>query len=423
MCRTICLYKHKEHRAMTEITSCPIPQDPKVKRKKMALWFSIICGSVFVIAFAIYWFYLRFIAYTDDAYVEGNQVYITPLHDGFLTAIHTDDTYLVKRGELLVELDETDSKIALEQAQENLAQTVRQVCQMMHTVFAYLSDIEVKRAEFIRAAQDFEHRENVIEAGGVSVEDLEHATAALRSNFFSLQMTEILFEKSLAAVQGTSISSHPLVKAAADKVRDAWVHLYRCKIYSPVDGLASQRKIQVGMYVKAGQPLLSIIPLDQIWVNANFKETQLKKMKIGQKATIRSDLYGTDVLYHGTIVGLPGAAGNAFSLLPPQNLSGNWIKIVQRLPVRISLDPTELTSHPLRIGLSLEAFVDLKDQTGNLVPTTTAGSPLYETAIFTLEEKGDEEFIHTIIDQNLDPVLSEFKTQPLLLNILQDDTD
>lgn len=392
-----------------------IPDALSKKRKKIAWTFSL-CIAVLAIAFFFFWLlYLRFIEYTDDAYVEGNQVFATPLHPGFITAIHTDDTFLVKKGQLLVELDQTDSLIALNLAKKNLAQVVREVCQLFHQVFAYQAEIEVKRAELIKAGQDYEHRKDVIDEGGVSLEDFEHAIAALRANYFSLKMTEVLYEKSLSLIQGTSIKNHPLVLEAADKLRDAWVHLYRCNIYSPVEGLVAQRKIQVGMWVDAGQLLMSVIPLDQIWVNANFKETQLKKMRIGQKVKITSDLYGRDTVFQGTIVGLPGAAGNAFSLLPPQNLSGNWIKIVQRLPVRVALDPEELKYHPLRIGLSMEATADLREQQGLLIPTSSAGAPTYETPIFALEELGDEEEIGKIIEENLDPTLLSYAEAPLTI--------
>lgn len=383
------------------------------KKKKAFLIFGCTVGGL-LLAFFLFWLlYWRWIEYTDDAYVEGNQVYITPLKSGFLTAIHTDDTYLAKQGQLLIELDKTDSIIALNLAEETLAQTVRQVCQMFHDVFATRAEIEIRKAEFIKAAQDYDHRIAVIDQGGVSLENLEHAIAALNANYYWLQKTEILYEKALSLVQGTSIKGHPLVLAAADKVRDAWVQLYRCNIYSPVDGLVAQRKIQVGMWVESGKPLMSVIPLDQIWVNANYKETQLKHMRIGQKVKITSDLYGWDIHFHGTIVGLPGAAGNAFSLLPPQNLSGNWIKIVQRLPVRVALDPEELKQHPLRVGLSMEATTDIRDTTGLLVPTTTEGSPTYETPIFTVEEAGDETAIANIIQDNLDPTLMSFAENPL----------
>lgn len=401
--------------------------EPSKKRKKIVSHYLALSTLVAILAFCLWLLYFRFKAYTDDAYVEGNQIYITPLHPGFIQAIHTDDTYLVEQGQLLIEMDKTDSLIAFDQAKENLAQTVRNVCEMFHQVFVFSADIEIKKAELIKAAQDFEHRQGVIEQGGVSIEDWEHAVAALRANYYAYELTETLYDKALSVVQGTTIQSHPLVLAAADKFREAWVQLYRCNIYSPAEGLAAQRTIQVGMWVKAGDPLLSVIPLNQIWVNANFKETQLRYMRIGQRVKITSDLYGKNVVFHGKIVGLPGAAGNAFSLLPPENLTGNWIKIVQRLPVRVELNQEELKAHPLRIGLSMEATVDLTDP-GELVPTSTKGSPTYQTSIFEEEERGDRELIQTIIAENLDPTLQEYAESPLyisksseeFLNILKD---
>lgn len=398
------------------MTAAPSTPDmrPK-KRKKAALAFLVICIALAAIFFFVWLFFLRYIEYTDDAYVEGNQVYITPLRPGFVTAIHSDDTYLVKKGQLLIDLDKTDAEIALSQSKENLARVVRDVCQMFHQVFAYRAEIEMRKAEYIKTAQDYEHRKDVISQGGVSLEDFEHSIAYLSASYYALQMTEILYEKALSLVQGTSIKSHPYVLEASDRVREAWVQLYRCQIYSPVEGLVAQRKIQVGMWVDSGKPLMSVIPLDQIWVNANYKETQLKKMRIGQKVRITSDLYGSDTVFHGTIAGLPGAAGNAFSLLPPQNLSGNWIKIVQRVPVRVSLDPQELERHPLRIGLSMEAIVDVRDVQGPLVPTTNEGSPTYETPIYDEEERGDEKAIVRIVEENLDPSLSDFADAPIII--------
>jgi membrane fusion protein (multidrug efflux system) len=390
----------------------PAEQQPKRRKKALLIFCTVVLGLG--AAFFLVWvFYLRFIAYTDDAYVEGNQVYITPLHSGFITAIHSDDTYLVKEGQVLVDLDTTDAEIALSQAKDRLAQTVRDVCQLFHQVFIYEAEIQIRKAEYIKTAQDYEHRKAVIAEGGVSLEDFEHSIAFLSASFYALQMTELLYEKALAQVQGTSIREHPLVIQAADEVRFAFVQLHRCRIYSPVEGLVAQRKIQVGMWVDAGRPLMSVIPLDQIWVNTNYKETQLKKMRIGQKVKIWSDLYGTDIEFQGKIAGLPGAAGNAFSLLPPQNLSGNWIKIVQRLPVRVTLDPEALKTHPLRIGLSMHAIVDLRDTGGLLVPLTEEGSPTYQTPVYETEEQGDEEIISRIVEKNLDPALSDYADTPL----------
>ncbi len=380
---------------------------------KLTRNYIIIITSLLLIG-VLYWFFIwRFYKYTDDAYVEGNQIIITPLVPSFVQAIHTDDTFLVKKGQLIIELDDSDAKIAFNRAEENLANTIREVCGMFHQVFAYKAEIEIKKALFIKAKQDFDHREHVVQEGGVSVENFEHATAALRESIFALQMTEILYYKSVAMVQGTSVRNHPLVQIASDKFLDAWLGLYRCKIYSPVEGLAAQRTIQVGKWVNPGDFLMSVIPLDQIWVNANYKETQLKKMRIGQPVKVTSDLYGRSVVFHGTILGLPGGAGNAFSLLPPQNLSGNWIKIVQRLPVRVGLSQEALKRHPLRIGLSMETTVDVHDEDGEIVPETTAGSPTYETPIYKLEEIGSKAAIEKIFEQNFDPRLDAFKTNPL----------
>lgn len=364
----------------------------------------------------IYWFFIaRLDAYTDDAYVEGNQISITPLKSGFVIAIHTDDTYLVEKGQLLVSLDTTDAEIELESAKKNLANVVRNVCELYHEVFSLQAEINSKKAEFTKAKQDFEHRKGVIDIGGVSVEDFEHATAALKSSYYNLRQTESLYSKALSLIQNTTLRNHPQILTAAEQVRFALVQLYRCNIYSPVRGLAAQRKIQVGMWIPSGEPLMSIIPLEQIWVNANYKETQLKKARIGQKVRLTSDLYGKEVVYHGKIAGLPGGAGNAFSLLPPQNLSGNWIKIVQRLPVRVELNKDELKAHPLRIGLSMEATIDYSDEEGRLIPNSSQGSPSYETQIYKNEEVGDLKLIDSIILENLDPTLAEYIDHPLTL--------
>ncbi|MES2200532.1 MAG: HlyD family secretion protein [Chlamydiota bacterium] len=387
-------------------------EDSEKSKKKLIYTYSGVILGCTLVGVACWFVFFRNMAYTDDAYVQGNQVMLTPLVPGFVTGIYTDDAFLVSKGQVLVELDTTNAKIALDRAKENLASKVREVCQHFHDVFAIRAEIGAKKAEFIKSAQDYEHRLYVLAAGGVSVEDFEHAVAALRSSFFLLQMTEIHLEKALALVKNTSILSHPEVLNAKDIARQAFVDLHRCKITSPVEGIVAQRRIQVGMWIPQGEPLLAIIPLDQIWINANFKETQMKRMRIDQSVTLRSDLYGSEVSYHGKIVGLPGGAGNAFSILPPQNLSGNWIKIVQRLPVRIQLDRETLTKYPLRIGLSMEARVDLTEP-GVLVPSSSEGAPNYITNIFVEEELGDLPWIEEIIFKNADSSLNAFLVNPL----------
>jgi membrane fusion protein (multidrug efflux system) len=386
-----------------------------MKNNKFNLYFWGSIGIILLIGFLSWLFYFRFHKFTRDSYVMGNQIVLTPLHDGFVTAIYSDDTFLVKKGDLLIQLDESDAKLAFDKAKEQLANTTREISQMYHQLFAWRAEIQVREAEYIKASQDMQHRDDVIDQGGVSIENYEHAQAALKASYFLLQMTKSFYEKEKAFLQGVSIRNHPLIVKAIDEFRDAWLYLYRCKIYAPNDGIVAQRTIQVGMHVKQGEPLLAIIPLDQIWVNANYKETQMAKMRIGQKVLLKSDFYGPSVFFHGTIVGLPGGAGNAFSILPPQNLSGNWIKIVQRLPVRIALDSNELQQHPLRIGLTMTANTDISNTSGLMVPINTIGSPNYITSVFEKEENGSLEFANDVFYQNLDPLLISYADNPLMI--------
>ncbi len=378
----------------------------KAKHQHIVL---IIALCVIFLCFFLYWLFVwRFEVYTTDSYIQGNLVTIKPLRPGFVTGIYTDDTYYVKKGQLLVSLNETDSIIALEKAKQKLAQSVRDVCQAFHNVFVFAADIKMKKAEHMKAQQNFKHRHDVIHMKGVSLEDYQNAADNLRASSASLESTQNNYQKTLAFIQGTSITEHPLVQAAAQEVRDAWVQLYRCKIYAPVDGIIAQRSVQVGMWLSPSDGLMSIIPLDQIWINANYKETQLSDIRLGQPVRIVSDLYGNSVVFHGKIAGLPGAAGNAFALLPPENLSGNWIKIVQRLPVRVSLDPEELKKHPLRVGLSLRVTTDISNPNGSLDNTMTTESPRYSTDIFQQEEAGVNELLTHIIATNIDPNLQQY---------------
>jgi len=381
------------------------------KHRKILYWSASV---VSFLAIGIWFFVFKDHVYTDDAYVHGNLVMITPLQPGFVQAVLTDDTFLVHKGQLLVELDSTDAAIALESAKELLGLKVREISGTFHAWFALQAEIQAKKADFLQAAQDYTHRLSVLAIGGVSVEEFEHAEAALKRTFFLLRQTERTYKRLSAFLQGTSISTHPEVIQAKDKARQAFVNLYRTRIYSPVDGLVAQRNIQVGSWIPAGTPMLAVIPLDQIWVNANFKETQMKHMRIGQHVVMTSDLYGKDVVFHGTIVGLPGGSGNVFSLLPPQNLSGNWIKIVQRLPVRVAIDQNALKEHPLRLGLSMEAFVDLRTA-GVLVPSSSEGAPKYTTDIYEQEEYGDMIWIEEIMKIHSDPTLLPYFTEPLII--------
>ncbi len=393
----------------------------KRRTKFQIFWLIII---VLTLAGLLYWLlYWQHIAYTDDAYVQGNQVLITPLHEGFVTGIYSDDTFLVDADQLLVQLDETDAQLKFVAAGETLARVVRELSQVYHQLFAYQSDLEVRKAALILAKQNWTHRINVIERGGVSLENLQTAEASLRESYYSLKQVESLYQKERAIIQDSSILNNPIVVEATQKYIDAWVYLYRCRIRSPVKGLVAQRTIQVGSWLNPGHPMMSVIPLDQIWVNANYKETQMKRMRIGQKALITSDLYGHRVRYHGRIVGLPGGAGNAFTILPPQNLSGNWIKIVQRLPVRVRLDPEEIAKHPLRIGMTMRSRVDLRSDSEGLVPTQTDLSPQYLTRIYETEEAGAAEAAIDIVINNIDDLLIDYADQVIALPALEQEKE
>ena len=262
------------------------------------------------------------------------------------------------------------------------------------------ADIEVRKAEFSRAVQDFDNRQGLVEFGGVSKEDFEHAEAALLSSYASLVLAEYKYLASLAQVENTTVDTHPLVQKAKEMVRETWVNLQRCDIEAPVHGIVGQRRAQVGEWVNKGDPLLAVIPFDQMWVDANFKEVQLTNIRLGQPVKMTSDIYGGDVVFHGTVIGINGGTGSVFSVLPPQNATGNWIKIVQRLAVRICLDPEEIKRHPLRLGLSMEVTVDIHDVEGNFVPEEKPCQAIYETDVFENQERGSEEIIQEIIRQN-----------------------
>lgn len=377
----------------------------------------IVAGCVGGISLVLFlWFWFGPYTWTRDAYTHGNPVEVTPFHEGIVTSIMRDDTFLVHQGDLLVQLDPTDYQIALTRNEEALAQQVRSVCNLFQSVFVAQAALFARRAELIYAREDFRYKAAVVGVGAVSVDDYQLALSRLRASYFRMREAESTLSASLTAVQDTAVQSHPLVLESAADLRRAWVDLYRCQLRAPVTGLVAQRVVQVGMRVQPGQALMSVIPLDQVWVNANFKETQMGRMKIGQRVKLWSDYYGFGVPFEGEVVGLPGGTGITFSLLPPQNLSGNWIYIVQRLPVRIALDPEQLKDYPLRLGLSMVARVDLSDQSGSRIPTSGDGSPHYFTDILDEEEAGSEEAVLRIVQHNYDSQLGNLLTQPLQLD-------
>ncbi|WP_321953212.1 EmrA/EmrK family multidrug efflux transporter periplasmic adaptor subunit [Paraburkholderia bannensis] len=379
----------------------PQPNANNGKRKRM-MTLLVLVIMIAAIAYGLYYFLVaRFSESTDDAYVNGNVVQITPQVTGTVIAVNADDTQTVKIGDPLVQLDPADSRIALQQAEANLGQTVRQVRGLFADDSQYEAQVAVRQADLSRAQDDLRRRMQVAQTGAVSQEEISHARDTVKSAQASLDAAQQQLAANRALTANTTIANHPNVMAAAAKVRDAYLTNARNTLPAPVTGYVAKRSVQVGQRVSPGTPLMSVVPLNAVWVDANFKEVQLKHMRIGQPVDMTADVYGSSVVYHGKVVGFSAGTGSAFSLLPAQNATGNWIKVVQRLPVRIALDPADLEKHPLRIGLSMQVDVNIKDDTGTQLGN--AQNTVYQTNVF--EKYGDEADaeIARIISENAGP--------------------
>ncbi|ABK08256.1 HlyD family secretion protein [Burkholderia orbicola] len=361
------------------------PQNNGKRKRMMTLLVAVIV--IAAIAYGLYYFLVaRFHEDTDDAYVNGNVVQITPQVTGTVIAVKADDTQTVKAGDPLVVLDPADSQVALQQAEANLAQTVRQVRGLFVNDDQYRAQVALRQSDLSKAQDDLRRRLAVAQTGAVSQEEISHARDAVKAAQASVDAAQQQLASNRALTANTTIASHPNVMAAAAKVRDAYLANARNVLPAPVTGYVAKRSVQVGQRVSPGNPLMSVVPLNAVWVDANFKEVQLKHMRIGQPVELTADIYGSSVTYHGKVVGFSAGTGSAFSLLPAQNATGNWIKVVQRLPVRIELDPKDLDKHPLRIGLSMQVDVDIKDERGDQL--VNAPNTVYETNVFA--KYGDE---------------------------------
>jgi membrane fusion protein (multidrug efflux system) len=313
---------------------------------------------------------------TDDAYVNGDLVQITSEVPGTVMALAADDTQGVGRGQILLELDPADARVAMSNAEARLARAVREVRTLFATAGQLRAQITSREIELKRAQDDYHRRSSLLQDGAVSSEELSHTQdniAQIRSNL--IEAREQL-EATRVQIDGTTAATHPLVLAAEAAVRDAALALRRTRISAPVAGVVARRSVQVGQRVAPGTPLMAVVPLDDVWIDANFKEVQLKDMRVGQPVEVRVDLYGRGVEYRGKLVGVAAGSGSAFALLPAQNASGNWIKIVQRVPVRIALDPQQLRAHPLRVGLSTTVTVDVHDTSGVSIASRVRNEPL-----------------------------------------------
>ncbi|RZL65566.1 MAG: HlyD family efflux transporter periplasmic adaptor subunit [Variovorax sp.] len=352
---------------------------------------------------------------TDNAYVQGNVIQITPQIGGTVMAIMADDTDFVKAGQPLVQLDPADAKVALDQAEAALAQAVRQVRTLYANngslaaqVTLRQSDIVRAQSDVARAQDDLGRRQALAGNGAVSKEELNHAQTQLanaKSTLAAAQAGVAGAREQLASNQslteGTSVEQHPSVLAAAAKVREAYLATQRVALPAPVDGYVARRTVQLGQRVAAGTPMMSIVPLDQLWVDANFKEVQLRNVRIDQPVKLTADLYGKKVEYTGRVAGLGVGTGAAFSLLPAQNATGNWIKVVQRVPVRIALDPAQLQGSPLRVGLSMDAEIDITDKGGKMLADAPRATAMSQTQVYSRLDDGADAEVRRIIAANL----------------------
>ncbi|WP_108472185.1 MULTISPECIES: HlyD family efflux transporter periplasmic adaptor subunit [Rhodanobacter] len=356
-----------------------------------------------VIGWAL-WYFLdgRWYEGTDDAYVNGNVVQITPQVPGTVVSIGADDGDLVHAGDVLVRLDPSDADVALAEAKANLANTVRKVRGLYSSVNGAQADVAARKTAVDKARADYNRRVALAKSGAISAEELAHASDALTTAESALITAQQQYQTSKVLVDDTVVASHPDVQAAAARLRAAFLDDVRATLVAPVDGYVAKRSVQVGQRVQPGAALMAVVPLRGVWVDANFKETQLTHMRIGQPVTIASDVYGSKVEYKGKVQSLGVGTGSAFSLLPAQNATGNWIKIVQRIPVRIVFDdPAQLGQHPLRIGMSLNVDVSLHDQSGPMLAQQSPSKPAFSTDVYRQQLATADQVIGQIVHANM----------------------
>jgi len=364
-----------------------------------------IVATVFAVIgfgwFSFWFFVLSTRERTDDAYVAGNQVTISSQVPGTVVAVLVDNTGLVEVGQVLIRLDPTDATTALSKAANSLAQSVRQARQQSSLAGQYEATIAARKLELARAETDLAKREPLLSEQAIAEEELRHARENVAMAQAALRQTQHQAEAARALVEGFPTRDNPAVLQAKDAYRDAWIAAKRNAIVSPIKGYIAQRNVQLGRHIMPGEPLMAVIALNDLWVDANFKEPQIGQLRIGQPTEVRSDLYGGDAIFHGTLVGIAAGTGAAFSLLPAQNASGNWIKVVQRVPVRISLDPADLAKHPLRIGLSVTTTVDTHKQDGVVLAPLPASSSGPATNVYTTDLVQATAEADAIISSNL----------------------
>jgi membrane fusion protein (multidrug efflux system) len=379
----------------------PISKSKNGKRNSWIAGFTIFLIIIGIVVFLLWDMYFRFYESTDDAFANGNMIRINSAVNGSVVAFFADDTDLVKEGQLLVSLDKTYYQVQYEKEINNLAATILQVSQLYETIKSNTANRDSKKIKLEKARFDFNNRSQLVDSLSISKEDFIHSRDDLNIAEFELKQAESQLQMAQDAVKNTRLENHPLVEQQKSKVREAYYNLQHCSIYAPSTGYVAQRTVDVGQRVQPTTPLMSVIPADYVWVDANFKETQLTNMRVGQPATVTFDMYGSDVVFEGKVLGIASGSGSVFSLIPPQNATGNWIKIVQRLPVRISLDPAKVAKYPIRLGVSAYVDVDIHNVDLPMLVQETSKKPISKTNVFDID--------FTEVNEMIDRIVSGYK--------------
>jgi membrane fusion protein (multidrug efflux system) len=363
--------------------------------------FALAAAAAAAVIGGYYVLFMRNHVTTDDAYVNGNLVLLSPQVAGTVVAIDTDETQYVRRGQVLVQLDPRDARIALAQAKASLAETVREVAQLFAEERRDAALVAAGQTQLRQSNQDLTRDRSLLSVHGVSLETLEHDENAVRTARAGLQQAQATLASTQAAIAGTTPATHPRVLQAEANLRAAWLALSRTRVLAPVSGYVVRRSVELGEQVTPATQMLAVVPERSLWIDANFKENQLGDLRIGQPVRVSVDMYGSRVTYHGKVLGLTAGTGSALAVLPTQNASGNWIKIVQRLPVRVGLAPAELARHPLFLGLSADVDVSVRDRGGSVLSRLPAWPASQHTNVYTDQGSGADRMIERIVAANL----------------------
>lgn len=371
---------------------------PDTKRRNHMLWILTIVLAVLALAWLLlYLFYFQYHATTDDAYANGNLININSAITGSVTAFYADNTDYVIEGQLLVQLDCTYYQTTYEKALAALAAQAMQIQQYADDVRVNEANVKIKKTSLSRAQFDYDNRAKLVDVKAVSNEDFIHSRDSLTIAENELKIAENQLKASQARLGNTPLDMHPLLEERKSSVREAYYNIKHCNIYAPATGYIAQRSVNVGQSVTRTTPLMAVVPIDYVWVDANFKETELTYMRVGQPAKVWLDIYGSKAEYQGKVLGIASGTGSVFSLIPPQNATGNWIKIVQRLPVRISLDPETLKKYPARLGLSADVNVDLSNQDLPMLTQVPSTKPVAVTNVFDIHLEEVNQIINQIL--------------------------